>query len=495
MIVLAAFAASLLLFVAVGAWSSTRSDGSTDDYLVAGRSIPAWLTALSSVATNNSGFMFVGMIGFTFRDGLSAAWMAVAWVFGDMLAWWFVHPRVRVHAEHIDAISVPKLLATDTDGRISRPVTMAAAALTFLFLGGYAAAQLQAGGTALHELFDWPLEVGSILGAVIVVIYCFSGGLRASIWTDAAQSFVMFASMLVLLGVAISQVGGPTALYANLLAQDPTLVSWTPVGSDAGFGLYMLGFVAGGFGAIGQPHILIRTMALDSAKHIRKTRRIYFAWFIPFYAMGVLVALYARALMPELAAPPPGLSGAAAQAAVVQATEGALPALSIALLPDVLVGLTLAGLFAATMSTADSQILACSAAVTEDLFPSVREHPWAPKIATLSVATLALAIALSANDGVFALVLGAWSILGASLGPVLLLRLAGIHIRTPIALLMMLTGMATVWFWTDVPGSAGVFKLLPGLMVPLAVYAAGWALLPPGPGDRDPGVVLESGGA
>ncbi len=483
--VLGAFVASLLVFVAIGAWSSRESDGSTEDYLVAGRHIPPWLTALSSVATNNSGFMFIGMIGFTYRDGVSAAWMAVAWILGDMLAWWFVHPRVRRHAEAIDAVSVPTLLATDTDGSVQRPVAMVTAAMTFLFLGGYAAAQLQAGGTALHTLFGWPLEVGAVLGAVIVVIYCFSGGLRASIWTDAAQSVVMFVAMLALLGYAGAAIGGPSALMDALTAQDPSLTQPWPVDPWTAGPLYMLGFIAGGFGAVGQPHILIRTMALDNADHIASARRTYFLWFIPFYAMGIAVALYARALVPELAVAPAGLSGEAAQNAVVQATEGALPALSIALLPDLWVGITLAGLFAATMSTADSQILACSAAVTEDLLPERPTSVWAPKLATLAVAALALGIALFANDGVFALVLGAWAILGAGFIPVLLVRLAGRPLDTSTALAMLAAGVGTVWIWPHVPGGSVVYKLLPGILVPIVLYWARRTVLPPSAGAED----------
>lgn len=465
---LGAFLVSLMVFLGIGVWSSTASQGTTEDYLVAGRSIPPWLTALSSVATNNSGFMFIGMIGFTYREGFSALWMAAAWVMGDALAWWWVHPRVRRYAERVDAVSVPRLLGTHPDGTSSRSVTALAAALTFLFLGGYAAAQLQAGGTALHELFGWPLEVGSILGALIVVVYCFSGGLRASIWTDAAQSIVMFGAMAALVLYAFIDVGGPLALRNTLAAQDPELIAVFPPDIGAAFPMYLLGFIAGGFGAIGQPHILIRTMALDRVENIPSARRTYFAWFIPFYLMGVGVALYARAILPELADPDPALGAAAAQAAAVQATEGALPALSMALLPDVLVGLMLAGLFAATMSTADSQVLACSAAATEDLFPGVRERPWAPKVATLSVAALALGIALSPNDGVFALVLASWSVLGAALGPLLLVRLGGSHPNTPLALTMMATGLATTYAW---PWPDTVFRLLPGLVLPLLVFA------------------------
>ncbi len=475
MIELLSFGFFLLLFTGIGIASSWFKTDSTEDYLVAGRSVNPWLTALSSVATNNSGFMFIGLIGFTFRDGLHTIWMAVAWVLGDLLVWMFVHRRVRQRSGDLDVESVPSLLGRDADGVVQRPIVIAAGILTFVLLGGYAAAQLNAGSTALNALFGWDLRIGAVLGAVIVVVYCFSGGLRASIWTDAAQAVVMLISIGLLLATSMWKVGAPPTLLDELRAIDPSLVKLFPTDLALGFGLYFAGFVAGGLGAIGQPHILIRSMAIEDARAIPRARRIYFAWFIPFYAAAVLLALYARVQLPELMVAPEGLTGTAAEEAVVAATEGALPILSVALLPDVLVGLMLAGLFSATMSTADSQILACSAAVTQDVAPRWNTSTRASKVATLSVTLLALGIALSASEGVFALVLGAWSLLGASLGPILLARLTRLPLPTPLALAMMGSGLLTVVVWGYTPWSGDVFKLLPGLAVPLSIWA-GWQL-------------------
>lgn len=453
--VVAAFVASLAAFVAIGAWSATRSTATSDDYLLAGRDVPPWLAALSSVATNNSGFMFVGLIGFTYLGGVHTVWMAIAWILGDLVAWRWIHPAVRRLSGETGALSVPTLLSSTGKGA----VVVLSAVLTVLYLGGYAAAQLQAGSIALERLFGWPSWVGATLGAGIVVVYCTSGGLRASIWTDAAQSVVMLASMLALVVAGQLAVGGPSGLWAGLEAQDPALVSWWPADTLTGSLLFFAGFLAGGFGAVGQPHILVRTMSVADVSAVHRARPIYFAWFIPFYLAAIVVALHARVLLPDLAA------GDATVA------EGALPALSLALLPDVLVGLTLAGLFAATMSTADSQVLSCSAAITEDLFPRLRGSVWAPKIATLATTALALGIALTADDGVFALVLGAWAALGATLGPLLVVRALGGRPSEAVGLAMIAVGFATVVAWPHVPGGDAVYRLLPGLLAPLALYA------------------------
>src|SRR5690606_18251216 len=161
-------------------------------------------------------------------------------------------------------------------------------------------------------------------------------------------------------------------------------------------------------------------MSVRSPDEIRRMRSVYFAWFIPFSALAVLAGLYARVILPTLA-----------DSTLASVGELALPELSRALLPEAAVGLVLAGLFAATMSTADSQVLACSAAITQDVFPRFDESRRASKVATLVVCALALTVALNANESVFRLVLIAWSALATTLGPVLVVRLFGGYLSGP----------------------------------------------------------------
>ncbi|MEM9068596.1 MAG: sodium/proline symporter [Myxococcota bacterium] len=459
--VVVTFLVFLGAFTAVGVASLRKRQDTTEDYLVASRSVHPWLAALSSVATNNSGFMFIGLIGFAYEEGLKAVWLQAGWLTGDLLLWLKAHRRVRERSEQVQVASVPALIAADNDGTIDRVVAAVAGLITLFFLAGYAAAQLNAGSTALHSLFDWPMSVGALLGAAIVVAYSFSGGVRASIWTDAAQSIVMLVAIVALV-VAAMNVVPLSELPAQLHALDPTLVQWAPEDLTYGLALYFLGWVFAGLGAIGQPHILVRTMAIDAPENIGRARFVYMLWFVPFSVAVVLVGLYARAIIPDLQA--------LADAQTVAAAELALPELATRLLPEFLVGVCLAGLFAATMSTADSQLLACSAAVTQDIAPRWRNSYLASKVATLVVAAVALVFALTADEGVFALVLNAWSALGATLGPVLIVRLAGGRVPRFVALAMMLGGLVVVSVWS----SDAVYKLLPGMLVPLAIYGAAW---------------------
>ncbi|RFP90247.1 sodium/proline symporter [Rhodobacteraceae bacterium 63075] len=455
------FVVVTLLVTLSGAAAVINKRETTEDYLLASRQVAPWLAALSTVATNNSGFMFIGMIAASYRLGIETVWMMVGWVIGDAIAWWRIYPRLRARSGAADTMTVTAILSTGPEGP-RRGLVVVASALTFVFLGIYAAAQLKAGATALHALFGWHASVGIVIGAAIVILYSFAGGIRADIWTDAAQSAIMFFSIGLILIAGFLEIGGPEALVAKLTAQDPTLLGVWP--SDLAFGpvLFVLGFVAAGLGTLGQPHLMTRIIAMDHTRGIRQARLFYFGWMIPFWSACILVGLYARAILPDLA----GVTFAGYQ----DSTELALPLLTMELLPDIFVGVALAGLFAATVSTADSQIILCSGVVTQDMVPRWKENYLASKLATVAVLVVALVVAILAPASVFNLVLIAWSALGVTLGPVLFIRLFRQPLPSGAGLAMMAVGLVTVIFWhlSDLDGS--VFKMLPGLIAAFATY-------------------------
>lgn len=456
------FIVLMLLMTLAGASSVLHKKKSTGDYLVASREVPPWLSALSTVATNNSGFMFIGMIAYTYRLGLEAIWMMIGWLVGDLTAWLVVHPRVRRRSAREGAKSLPSMLG-DRDLRGERVVVILAGLITIFFLGVYAAAQFKAASTALHALFDWDMWIGVAIGAAIVIIYSYAGGIRADIWTDAAQSFVMIIAMVLIMVSGVMEIGGWSALMENLESQDPGLVGWTPESLAFGMLPFVAGFAFGGITATGQPHLMTRIMALDSKDSIRRAGLFYFGWYVPFFVASIAVGLYCRAVIPDIAALP-------AAEGLDQPTELALPLITMELLPEIFVGTALAGLFAATVSTADSQIIVCSGAVTQDVQPKWRDSYVATKIATFSITAFGLAIALYAPEGVFDLVLIAWSALGASITPVLVLRLLDRPLPPPTAMIMMVVGITTVCLWHVSPYDDDVFKALPGVAAAAAVY-------------------------
>lgn len=347
---------------------------------------------------------------------------------------------------------------------VNRPVIVAAGLITFVFLGVYAAGQLKAGSTALYALFGWDMQVGALIGAAIVIVYSYAGGIRADIWTDAAQSLVMIVSMVSIVVAGVMEIGGPGALLENLRGQDPALIEIFPQQLEFGVAPYVLGFLAAGFAVIGQPHLMTRIMAIQSPQAIRTARFYYFLWFIPFFIASIAVGLYSRAVLPEL-------SQLSVTQELSEPTELALPVVTMQLLPEIFVGIALAGLFAATVSTADSQIIVCSGVLTQDVQPRWEKSYLASKIGTFSVTALALSIALFAPEGVFTLVLIAWSALGASLGPVLLVRLWRQPLPAGVVLTMMIAGLGTVAAWQLSGYDDDMFKMLPGMIAAVAVYA------------------------
>lgn len=459
-VIIASFIAFLLLFVLIGLASMRRRQANSIDYLLAGRSVPPWLAALSAVATNNSGYMFIGLIGYTYATGLAALWMMFGWIAGDFIASLFIHRQLRLATERTDVHTFSGLLARWQGGNY-RVLRFVAGLITLLFLGTYAAAQLAAGSKALQVLFDWQYWSGAVLGAVIVLLYSFAGGIRASIWTDAAQSMVMIVAMLLLLVVALDHLGGGAGFVAQLQQVGPGYLDLFPPVEGYGPGLGPLLFIAGwffaGYGVVGQPHIMIRFMALADPEGVRRARYYYYGWFLLFWSAAIVVGLTARLLLPE---------------ASDFDAELALPTLALQLLPEVLVGVILAGIFAATMSTADSLILSCAAALTRDFYWQKTDHYWLTKLGTVAVTAGALAIALSGNKSVFELVLDSWGVLASAFAPLLTVYALRRRVSEWQALSMVIAGVASMYLWS-LYGSSAVYAVAPGMVAGWLVFVLG----------------------
>jgi Na+/proline symporter len=292
----------------------------------------------------------------------------------------------------------------------------------------------------------------------VVIAYSIAGGMRASIWTDAAQSLLMVVSMAVLLVATVSHLGGLDQVFQRANAIDG-FMNPTPTGLDmpgfAGPIAFVVGWMFAGAAALGQPHIVSRFLALQDTKQMNQVRLWYYSYYLLFYCFATAVGLLSRLYFGESSGFDP---------------EMALPNMARDLLPPWLAGLMLAGIFAATMSTADSLVLSCSSALTQDLPPQPSENRWMLKAATAATTVFALLIGLWSEQSVFSLVVWAWGTLGAAFVPVLIWQILGAKLTSAAMLCMSAGGVAATVLWkfhgfpgTVYEGAVGMlFALLMG---------------------------------
>ena len=305
----------------------------------------------------------------------------------------------------------------------------------------------------MHILFGLDYRLGAIIGGIIVLLYCFSGGIRASIWTDAAQSLVMVIAMFLMVFFGIKELGGFSNFINELHKISPDYMKWFPSTKFSEFFLapymFIIGWFFSGVGVIGQPHVMVRFMTIDNTKNIPKTRIYYYTWYTLFYSLSILAAFVARLLIPETNNIDPEL---------------ALPTLALNLLPEFFVGVVLAGIFAATMSTADSQIISCTASITNDLSFNKKNNYLTNKVVTLFVTVFVVTIAINDNKSVFNLVLMSWSTLACCFSPLLIINSLKQKISEVLSLMMMVIPLITLLVWRHFGLNNFIYEVAPGIM-------------------------------
>ena len=447
-VLIASFLLFMCAFAGVGLASMWVKEDTTDDYLVASRGMHPALAALSAVSTWNSGYMFIGFIGFTYTMGYSIIWIGFGSLIGQIIAWVWLYKFIQQSANERGVRSLSSLVS-EVNGS---PEAKLAALFSILFLAVYAAAQLTSGGKALFVMLGWSEVVGILIGFVLVVAYCYAGGIRASIWTDAAQSFVMIIGSSLLCYVAMQEVGGFSGLHEGLAAENANLTSIVPADLNFGVSLWIFAFFLGGLSVAGQPQVVSRVMTLGTDEDRKTAMLWFFAWQTPFLLIMVIIGLASRVVFTGTDFDP----------------ELGLPMLAMETLGPFWVGLILASIFAATMSTADSQVLACTAAFTDDIMPEISQDHKKAKLVTLIIAIFATTISIfglyvPGGDSVFALVVLAVYGLGSIFVPILIIKWAGYEPDSKHNIAMMTAALVTVILWSISGFGDDIFPSVPGM--------------------------------
>ncbi|MCB1736112.1 MAG: sodium/proline symporter PutP [Gammaproteobacteria bacterium] len=438
-----------LLGLGLIAWRETRD---LSDYILGGRRLGSTVTALSAGASDMSGWLLLGLPGYAYMAGLESAWLALGLLMGTALNWIYVAKPLRQRSAALnDSLTLPDYFENRFQDR-SRLLRIVSAFFILLFFVFYTASGLVAGGKLFTAVFAMPYHWAVLAGAGAVVAYTFMGGFLAVSWTDALQAGLMIAALLLVAGFGVH--GFDAARLPDPALLDP----FSGADGSAIGGLTVLSLLAWGLGYFGQPHILARFMAIDRVEGLGKARNIALVWTFLGLISAIAVGLSGwQVLKPgELGADP----------------EQVFIVLVGVLFHPLVAGICLAAILAAIMSTADSQLLVASSALTEDFYKQLFrpqagavETVWVGRGAVVAVAMVALSLAWSPDSGVLDLVSYAWAGFGAAFGPAIVFSLYWEKMTRAGAFAGILIGALTVIVWKPLSGGVfDVYELLPGFM-------------------------------
>jgi len=465
------FSIYIALMVGIGfaAWRYTRS---LDDYILGGRRLGSYVTAMSAGASDMSGWLLLGLPGALYAGGLSEAWIAIGLVLGAWANWRFVAAPLRIYTEHShNALTLPDYF-THRFEDASRVLRVLSALVILVFFAIYAASGIVAGARLFESVFQVPYATALWVGAAATIAYTVVGGFLAVSWTDTVQATLMIFALILTPIMVVVATGGFDSATTLIAAADPALLD--PFQGTSAIGIVSL--LAWGLGYVGQPHILARFMAADSARSIPAARRIGMSWMVLCLLGAMAVGFFGIAYFQvhtELAG------------SVRQNPERVFIVLAQALFNPWIAGVMLSAILAAIMSTLSCQLLVCSSALTEDFYKGMLrkaagqgELVWVGRLTVLLVSLLAIALARNPESRVLGLVSYAWAGFGSAFGPVVVLSLYWPRMTRNGALAGMVVGALTVLGWKQL--DTGLYEMVPGvLLATLAIVAASLADRPP----------------
>ncbi|GMN03983.1 sodium/proline symporter PutP [Erythrobacter sp. MTPC3] len=479
---LVSLAAYFVLMIGIGLYAWRKSTADSEGYLLAGRNLPPSVAALSAGASDMSGWLLLGLPGALYAAGLVEAWIGIGLFAGAVANWYIVAPRLREQTERYgNALTIPQFLANRFPDK-AIALRVISAIVIVMFFTVYTAAGLVGGGKLFETAFAGLLPgvglsdymLGIIITAGIVLAYTMVGGFLAVSLTDFVQGVIMVVALILMPAVVIwggKDVGGLgefSAVTDVLNEVDPALLSLTGGLTAIGW----LSAVTWGLGYFGQPHIIVRFMAIRSVADVAKARNIGLGWMLVSLIGAIGVGMAGRAY-------------AQANGVTVEDPETIFIVLATLLFHPLITGFLLAALLAAIMSTISSQLLVSSSSLTEDFYrlflrkqASEKEAVNVGRICVALVAIAAMVIAANPDSQVLGLVSNAWAGFGAAFGPLIVLALTWRGMTGAGAVAGLVTGAAVVGLWiaaglnADFAGGQGLYEIVPGFIAAtIAIFA------------------------
>ena len=450
----------------------SRKNKNTSDFYLGGRKLGPLVTAMSAEASDMSGWLLMGLPAVALMGGLAeASWTAIGLAVGTYLNWLFVAKRLRVYSSKIDAFTLPDFFAKRF-GDKAHILTLISAVFIAVFFIPYTASGFAACGKLFASFFGMDYTLAMVLSAAVIVLYCTLGGFLAASTTDFIQSIIMTIALFVVVGFGEGLAGGFGQVFNNVGSLDGFMDLFR--GHNVAAALPVASTLAWGLGYFGMPHILLRFMAIEDKNKLKTSRRVASIWVVISMAVAVLIGVIGYTLMKN-GIIGPYESATHAETVIVDISN----VLSkYGLVPSITAGAILAGILASTMSTADSQLLAASSSISQNLLCETFGLKLSKKtmfilarVSVILISVIAVFLALDPNSSVFTIVSFAWAGFGAAFGPVMLAALFWKRANKWGALAGMLGGGITVFVWKFVVRTAfkgtwlDIYELLPAFIV------------------------------
>ncbi len=418
------------------------------DYYVGGKKLGFWAVAFSSRATGESAWLLLGLTGLGAMVGASAFWVVLGEVLGVAIAWFFMAERFKQLSDKYNSITIPDYLVSRFNASSNTLRIIAATALS-VFVIIYVSAQIDATGSAFESFLGWNYFSGAILGFFIVLTYIFTGGFVAVVWSDLFQGIVMLLGLVLLPIVAYYAIEPTISVTQELVALDKDFLNLWGEGGFNTINLFtILGYAAIGLGFMGSPQLFIRFMSIKDTSEIRKGRWVAIVFTIITDSSAVLIGIYGRYLLTSIGETPESVLGNGAQ--------NVLPLLVEKVMPLSLIGIYIAAVLSAIMSTIDSLLIVASSAISRDFYQQIfkpnkteKQMTQISRVITLSLALLALGLALiiavsSPDRTIFWFAIFGWSGIAATFCPTIILSIFWKDFSEKGAIASMITGFLAV---------------------------------------------------